>query len=498
MISFCINMFLRPMLEEDQPEEDLNSCKVRQSNVASNSNYWHLVDNIVDLSGPKLFGGTRHVLIYYQVVGLLNWIHAPLYVSLIYKIALILLASIVTIMRLMIPLMSLNLLDTVYTNPTFIFIFCLSVITSTAHFWLTIYINLFKLCPLFKIITTSKLCYISEQVQYVYGDGNLFLVFIFMVYNTCLVQMLVSTNYQQFLNDFSVGFFVLDLFSQTIIWYHIIGLEHYDSYIRYCFGSWIFGLKMNFESRFERFRIYHRIQLARCFNEYTERDDLDSKESHLLAQEDTIVERFITLDEIQNHLNNMDDHLEVWRTIQAYSLALTSVNGFVNNGTLLLFAYSLLANRANYYHGLVVLAIAVNYWIVLFFCYSGDEFVYYALRKFVQSVEDEYYLQGSNDGLDRLIFDYAEDEYQQLTESSSGEFNHELQSQLIVLTNKLIAQHKTLLVKKENVLFCHEFVHQFNNHLATPWSRLNFNSHLHMLGTFVTLIAAQILFDEDH
>lgn len=504
MINFGINVLLRQVVEEDDDLEQVGVCSNRSSSRSNNNNkrkYKQMVDNILDLSGPRLFEGGKGWILYYQIIGQMNWIDKPFYFSLIYKLIVISSGCSIIILHHVVPLMSMSLIDSVYQNPIFIFICLSALITSTAHFWVTIYINLFKLSPLFKILTTPGLCFLPTNVQAVFGDNNLFITWIFIIYNTCLLRMLVSANLVEFVNNFSLIPFLLEVFSQSIIWYHVVGLAHFDFYIRCSFGCWLTGLKMNFENRSERFRAHQKRRLAEYFNRLGHTSGQSVDLNHKISHNKLPVDEFITLDKIQTHLNNMDDHLEVWRSVQAYSMALISVNAFLNNGTLLLFAYSLLANQGNYYHGLVVLGIALNYWLVIFLCYSADQFIWYALGKFVQTVEDEYFLQGSAGEMESSILRLVECQYQQLVDSTmttTPDVSLELQPSLIGLKNKLLDEQREFQVKKDDVLFCREFLYQFSTHLATPWSRLNFNSHLHMLGTFVTLIAAQIIFDKEH
>jgi len=224
--------------------------------------------------------------------------------------------------------------------------------------------------------------------------------------------------------------------------------------------------------------------------------DSEGQRGHQLTLEEFKEKyKIVTLDEIQKNLNTMDDHLEVLRSVQTSSLVLITLNAFLTNGALLLLAYNLLANKGNYYHGLLLILIAVNYTIIIFFCYIGDSWLYYALSSFVQTVEDEYFLQGGDGG--DISGAINSEQSQSLSRAPNGNRSS------LPLYNygesiDLSREHQLLLIKKKDVLFCREFLHQFENHLATPWSKLTVKVHLRIIGTFVTLIAAQIIFDHEH
>lgn len=235
--------------------------------------------------------------------------------------------------------------------------------------------------------------------------------------------------------------------------------------------------------------------------------------------------QFVSLDEIQKQLNNMDDHLEVLRSMQAASLVFVSLSAFFANGALFLFIYTILTTRKAYYHGTILILASINYIIVVLFCYLGDRLAYYGLSAFVQTVEDEYFLQGDiattamapaplhvelsrhlqrqsrqpimTDGGDNSSSTAAMESSTSVSNSNSQHYNRRMLKR-DQLQLQLQQQQQKLFIKRKDVLFCREFLHQFENHLATPWTKLTVKTHLHIMGTFVTLIAAQIIFDHEH
>lgn len=228
--------------------------------------------------------------------------------------------------------------------------------------------------------------------------------------------------------------------------------------------------------------------------------------------------QFVSLDEIQKQLNNMDDHLEVLRSMQSTSLVFVSLSAFFANGALILFIYTLLTSRKAYYHGTILTLTSINYILIVFLCYIGDRLAYYGLSAFVQTVEDEYFLQSDRSTSAALATvpemtskQPLDSQQQQDTgdntsstaamESSTSVSNSNYNKRLArrdQLQLQLQQQQQKLLIKRKDVLFCREFLHQFENHLATPWTKLTVKTHLHIMGTFVTLIAAQIIFDHEH
>lgn len=253
------------------------------------------------------------------------------------------------------------------------------------------------------------------------------------------------------------------------------------------------------------------------------------KRSHEKRSSVAKVIEFVSLDEIQKQLNNMDDHLEVLRSMQAASLVFVSLSAFFANGALFLFIYTLLTSRKAYYHGTILTLTSINYILIVLFCYIGDRLAYYGLGAFVQTVEDEYFLQGESSPQVDCGPESGSNAVKRADESRTGgnplDTSDNTSSTLAMESSTSVSnsnhnnnkralsrrdllhmqqqqqhqrQQQKLLINRKDVLFCREFLHQFENHLATPWTKLTVKTHLHIMGTFVTLIAAQIIFDHEH
>lgn len=197
----------------------------------------------------------------------------------------------------------------------------------------------------------------------------------------------------------------------------------------------------------------------------------------------------------------MDDQLEIIRDLNYISLITTSLNCFLGQGFWLLTAYSQIHNLNDNFHGILNLLITLNYQIFIFISYFGDSWLHYSLKSLVACIEDEYFLQvgnldnkkNINNNCDRL--------------NSNGSLRVDKQTELLKVTDNptscssmqqtdhhITSQFKS---RKKHVLFFKEFLQQFKNHLGTSWSNLSFKSNIHILRAFVTLIAAQILFDHE-
>ena len=547
---------------------------------------------LLDSRGPKLIDGYRGWLLFFQIFAQINWLNKPLYLSIIYKATLYGLALYWVWLDYIKPLLHSNIVDTNYKNPIFVFIGLLAFLMIIVHALVITYTNLFNLCPMFKVLTTPRLCFIKTEVQHIIGSKTLFSLTCIIVYQCALFRLLCSNTFEEFLNNFSIGNFLLDIMAIITLNFVLVGDTDIDFYMRVCFGFWIIAMKRNLEYRFAYLQQHQRLvglmnsstgrdqrqtrlrssgqratsvssssfgynlkleqdqqaQLTGNVGEATERnvegqkfanadggnDDFRSNESletnfgsnkrpNTARSEQTALNNFKekykidTMDEIQKSLNTMDDHLEVCRGIQNSSLVMITLNAFLLNGALLLLAYNLVANRGDYYHGVIVILITLNNTFGVFMCYIGDSWISYALGSFVQTVEDEYFLQGGDSARviqeQQLRQQYRNSINEVIDDSKSNNSDPVLPPDWSIFQMKepsttgselqqsieLIRQHQSLfLIKKEDVQFCREFLQQFKNHLATPWSKLTVKIHLHMVRTFVTLIAAQIIFDREH
>lgn len=505
---------------------------------------------LLDADGPKLIHGERAWLLMYQIVGQVNLLGRPFYMSLIYKCCVFTLATYVGWTHFIGPIIESKIIVGNYKNPIFLFIAFLAGLVTLLHAVLILYSNLFNLCPFFKVLTTPRLCFIKSDVQHMVGTRTLAAMTLFYIYNGILLKLISYNDFNEFFTRFSLWTFLLDSFCATCLGYLLVGVYQLDFYIRVCFGFWIIAMKTNLEYRFAYLQRHQRLVRQLRLRDHSRRstndrendrnllssidlnDDDDDEESSTSSEVNRIIKsqqsaeqrtldsfkdkyKIDTLNEIQKNLNTMDDHLEVCRSIQNTSLVLITLNAFLSNGAMLLLAYNLLANRGNYYHGILVILIFMNNTIFVFLCYIGDSWISYALSSFVQTVEDEYFLQGG-DNAATLV----QQQQQSRTRKSNNDNDQDLDDddddeQAIRLQDAtsrgesaisggggdqaICRQHQSLfLIKKQDVLFCREFLHQFENHLATPWSKLTVKIHINMLGTFVTLVAAQIIFDREH
>lgn len=505
-------------------------------------------DGILDFNGPKLITGVRGWLKLYQILGQINWIGLPLYISIIYKLIVFCIVNYTLTTRIMLRLLELQIMNENYKNPIFLFISCLGFISITAQVFVTLRVNMFDLCPLFKMLTTPRLCFVRVQELEKLGSRSLVFILICHVYHTILLSMLVSKDLEDFINNFYLPTFLLDLYTNMVFMYYLVGTSHLDLFIRSAFGHWLLALKSHLEHRFTYLHKHQRIKKRRDRDQLISRlagdCDVDDVNLYHLQEQQAMKEfnlqqrhfnnlKLITFDEIQKNLNNMDDHLEVLRSIQISSLVLLTLNAFLANGALFLISYHLLADQSNFYHGFILLLIALNTVFIIFISYSGDWWIYYALSSFVQTVEDEYFMQsdivktpqpssiaGTNvvvnaSNLLSMSIHSQHRSIQQSATSSTSSLNEAAVTAAAATTttvstvdreldsldnniDELTSYQQMLLIKKKDVLFCREFLHQFENHLATPWSKLNFITHLHMARAFVTLIAAQIIFDHEH
>lgn len=502
-------------------------------------------EDLLDFEGPKLIEGIKYWLYFYQITAQLNWIGKPLYVSMLYKVLILMLTAWNTTTRVVLKFYNLQIINENYRNPIFLFISCMGFMTLMGQIFITFRVNLFDLCPLYKILITPKLCFLKKEVLQVLGDRCLGSYILGLLFHTVLISMLASKDLTQFVNDFHIFSFLLDLYTNTIFIFMVVGLSHQDLYVRCAFGHWLLGLRSHLEHRFTHLHKYQRNklrimraqninlnneqQLINLINSDEEainksfRDEFEGLDGNGNRNRKNFP-RLITFDMIQRNLNNMDDHLEVLRSVQISSMVLLSLNAFLVNGSLFLVSYHLLADQNNFYHGFLFLLLSLECLVLIFLCYSGDRWVYYALSSFVQTVEDEYFMQSDiknqpeieQDNQFSIGPDNTYNEIggmrrnlsvksqvnninsEEIPKSGLSAMELELEASKTVQSCRIYKAQQMLFIRKKDVLFCREFLHQFENHLATPWSKLTFITHLHMARTFVTLIAAQIIFDHEH
>lgn len=526
---------------------------------------------MLDFEGPKLIEGIKVCMTFNQIIGQLNWIGKPLYFSIFYKIAVFSLFIYCATTRFFLKFYGLRIINENYRNPIFLFIGGMGCLTLLAQVIVSIRLNLFNLCPLYKILVTPKLCFVRREILSILGDQTLVAIMLGLVLHTLITSMAVSRDLRQFVNEFHIGGFMLDCYVNGVFLSCIIGMPFTDLYVRSAFGHWLLGLKSHLEHRFAHLHRYQRrkLRLLKSQGGYSSSESREKAFLDLNSSAEDVNESFrnefiqsgtnkppprlVTFDVIQRNLNNMDDHLEVLRSVQISTMVLLTLNAFLVNGALFLLSYHLLADQHNLYHGFLFLLLSLECLTFVFLSYSGDRWVYYALSSFVQTVEDEYFMQSDiktstqvpntqasgntdSDALvqstgatsnindadfttttttttlkDSSINKRLQGHIRNLDEEQASELNLnnisandrsalelELESSTTVESCRIYRAQQILFIRKKDVLFCREFLHQFENHLATPWSKLTFITHLHMARAFVTLIAAQIIFDHEH
>lgn len=459
-------------------------CRSSQEQTKTNRN--SVTGNrecLLDLSGPKLMSGLTHTLLFSKVVACINWTGYPLYVSILYKLLVFSLVTYRFTTGFIYKFMNLHIVSENFKNPIFLFIGFLAILTTVLQLLVNIRIQLFDLCPIFKILDSEKLCFVKRDVLERIGNRSVGAKFIVSIYHALLMCMLTCKNLDDFIDQFHFGTFVLDVFTIIVINYNLLGVGQLDFYIRSSFGHWLLALRDHMEHQFMYCHKLHSL----------------GGQAKTISQLGPPI-RLITLDEIQRCLNNMDDHLEVMREVHTVALVLLSLNSFLGNGAIFLLTFHLFADQGDYYHGFLFLLISFNYIFFIFTCYWGDSWVKYALSSLVQSIEDEYFLQneiktgndtepGNVGETQKLISVGLEPSASSTTATIDKDGIQEVSTETSL---------DVVVLKKKHVLFYREFQHQFDHHLATQWSNLTFKSHLHILRAFVTLIAAQIIFDHEH
>lgn len=435
-------------------------------------------DSYLDLTGPPLITGVKYELWLHVFMGQLNWLNAPLYFSIILKVVILSFAWRRLMLGVFAKIFSMDLVtERDSKNPIFVFISFLAGLTVLVQIITNAYVNTFNLGNLFKILRTPKLCFIKSEVLHSIGNQTMGFVTFMVIYNGTLMSMIKMKNFDEFIANFDLVEYLIDTYCINVCIFNWIGVSLLDFYVRTSFGHWLLALRDHLEKQFAY--LHHNPQI------------LDgSIQGETLSNSASIPMKLITLDEIQRSLNNMDDHLEVMRHILWFPLVFMSLNSFLGNGALFLMTYHLIADQRNYYHGSILFFMALNYFLIVFSCYFGDSWLYYGLNSLVQCIEDEYFLQRDikcpeqNRGMIE-----ENDIKQEAPANEADEFPEYLRDPQSGISPSL---------KKKHVLFVREFLHQFENHLATPWSNLNFETHLHILRAFVTLVAAQIIFDHEH
>lgn len=441
---------------------------------------------LLDFSGPKLMRGLKNWFLTYKIFGVINWESQPLYFSILYKCIVFAIMGYLLVFHVVLAFYDLDIISGAFNNPIFIFICLLSFSGISMQIMLAFKVNLFDLYPMYKILTTPKLCFLTEGTLHMIGTRSLRFTILMALYQSMLVLLACKRSLNHFVEDFYLPTFLLDIYANLVLHFNLLGMTYIDLYIRTAFGHWLLALQSYLELHFTHSRRNRRKSAAQVALKALRNGGELSPDS------------LLTFDIIRKSLNNMDDHLEVMRSTQMGDVFLMSLNGFLGDGAAFLLAYHLLADRLNFYHGLLFLLMSVNYIYVIFLSYFGDSWIYYALTSFTQAVEDEYFMQSDIVELPVEELKVAAD-YPLSGPScgsqyclSSGKASEQSPADNSDLYMK---QEQLLLIKKDDVNFCREFRDQLETHLATPWSKMTLTSHLHSLRANVSLIAAQIIFD---
>lgn len=479
---------------------------------------------LLDFSGPKLITGFENWLLFYKICGQINWVGKPLYLSIVYKFIALAWMS-YTAARRTVSYYELDAVKSSLKNPILIFILFLGCVAQIVQMILVFLTNLTNLSPVYKILETPKLCFLKGEVLHKLGTKSLRLYLIVGMFHSIIASMIGSRDLNQYIERFSFPAFILETYGSFVYLTYVTSILNIDLYIRSAFGHWLLALQCYLEQRFTHLHRHQRrmnrlkarqrlinrtsMETSNCSNSPGDNQPDSSQASQSGS---SMQQPLIAFDEIQKNLNQMDDYLELFRDVQVSCLLLISLMAFLINGSLFLLSYRLLADKKDFYHGVLFVLLGLSFLLQFLFSYFGDSWLYYALSSFAQTMEDEYFTQNeliiktstiinNNSDSNKLLSNQAASSMivAQMVENSPISIDDSI-SELAdtKIYDSSDQQQQLMLIKKKDVLFCREFLHQFENHLGTPWSKLTFITHIHLLRAFVTLIAAQIIFDEEH
>lgn len=510
--------------EFDEDDDDDDSDE--EQFVAQNENPYEVDSHTLDFRGPKLIKGVQNWIFFFQLIGQVNWHDKPLIVSLVYKICLT--AFVIwRFSRFGDKLYMYSLSGSSFRNPIFLFISSAACVTFVTQGLLATKMSLLNLCPLYKILCTRGLCFVKVSTLKKIGSDRLAASLIFLIFNSLVLELFAHKDIESFVKEFSLASCIMDTFAHIIIDFVFVTIAPLDVYIRFSFAHWLLGLK---NYLVEAFEVSHR---RTAMLKGQRGDQLVSNEE--LANGQQLVNRqlaslrlrqppmfttdgrrsskatldFMNFDDIQRSLNNMDDHLEALRNVEVSTMVAAVLNAFLLIGSFTLMTYNLLAEQSDYYHGSLLLIYSLNLNVLFFFIYVGDEWISHALRAFVQAIENEYFTQADflNES-SNLTPDSNQALSNELKQTTIAQNNNQIKQTTIAnnafdelqvfATNASVGSHQNLRIRKKDVLFCREFLHQFENHLHTPWSKVTLKGHIHLVRAFFTLMAAQIIFTSKH
>lgn len=482
------------LYDEDELQEEFES-----------DNPYEVDSRTLDFNGPKLMRGIKSWIFFLQIIGQVNWHNRPLIFSLIYKI-LINAFMIWRYLRISGVLYMYSLNGSSFKNPIFLFIGSTACFTFLAQGVVAFRMSLLDLCPMYKILCTEGLCFVKVSSLKQMGSNKLPSAILFFIYNALISQMFAHKNFDAFVKEFNIFESLMDAFAHFVFDFIFISVSPIDLYIRVAFASWLLGLKNYLQEVFEK----SHEEASNNLDKNLHLSSMPQNQSSLnnkkiaVAAAAAKAHRFMTFDDIQRCLNNMDDHLEAFRSVQTGVLVTAVLNAFLCIGSLTLMTYNLLVDQADYYHGTLMFLTVVNFNVLFFTTYCGDELISQALRSFVQAIENEYFTRDSGMITGQLhASDNEHPQAEQLQHTQQQNQTNSSQQQLLDEHENI--QHSyhddnqnLLRIRKRDVLFCREFLHQFENHLHTPWSKVTFKGHIHLIRAFFTLMAAQIIFTTEH
>lgn len=456
-------------IQREAPRTSIGNDENQLSLLTSYKCHDRVQASLLDLSGPQLLKGLgfRNLLC---LVGFLNWFNRPLYLSLIYK------AIVWSAISLRIVMLFLNYYKyNIYTdvNPIFFLTSILFSICSSAQIAAGMYLTTFKYDAIESTLAKKQLCFLRIDVLELIGFRTLQTFIYLSIIQSILIIMITKKDLNDFLTQFNVITFTLDIITFFPSNSLVFGLGFLDFYARCSFGHWLLALRDHLEKQFS-----HLSNIAsRSSNRCARNRKTGTKEIQLNIE-------IITLDQIQRSINNMDDHLERWRNLNSMAVTLSTLCSFLAEGIWLLNAYHQIQNLNDRYHGILHLLMVLNYHAFVFIGYLGDSWLDFCLKSLVACIEDTYFLQHDDILNQSLSYDVE-----------TRLIRYEIRDHLSYSSASKVKRNSWTKIRKKHILFFKEFLKQFENHMGTSWSHLTFKSNLQMIRAFVTLIAAQIVFD---
>lgn len=475
---------------DDQAEVDEQSSgtlSARKSNAGLISQDGH--DANLDYDGPRLLDGCRWWVRFYQLTGHISWFGWPLSMAILYRVALFS-AVLWAISPRTASLFNIESFQVALQGTLFSATFALSAVLGQFIIHRTLYVGLFDSVALKNILFTPKLCYLKTDVLKTIGDKTLSIALAFAYYHILLHFSVTYNTWNELKNDFGFRMFLIEVPLIVIMGFYVfIASTHLDFYIRTCFAIWLLGLR-----RTLKYKSINKFKSKLRVIDYspTERSESMTTLTSSTATQDAC--QLLTLDDIIKSLNEMDNHLEALRNTQMFGIVTLTLNTYLGTGCVLLLSHITFAIQDDYFHGAILCLMTVNFSVNTFFIYFGDSFILYALNRLAQLIEDEFYMQKSDNEINS-------------NESTTGTRGERSRREAIRVWRNCECSRcqleqreelRSFRITKNDVMFFREFLHQFKEHLATPWSQLNAQAHSEVFLAFVTLTAIQIMLAHEY